>query len=378
MRSAVGIFGAVSGVIVVALVGRYGFVTSDTALDGAIAAFFFGVIAVGGIGGPAVAVHLLKAGKGWGKTWGIIAGAIALVALLANLSNSLGAIAGRADKTLAERSKASEAKKDARAELARLAAERKALPTFVPATEDDVGAAREAVAAAARITKAECGDGTDAKQRGPRCRQREAEEGTKREALAGILERKGITDRAAQIDADAADERRKLETAPPVSSANPMAETLARIFHVQADDAATWQQVVTVVVVELLIAFSLVAWELLTPPRVTAIEGEIVRPRRSSPRRTRISAPAAILIEAKPAGDVAQFAVAHLRPAPEATLAIGDLYQPYREWCSGQGMSAVSAPKFDELFAALCDLSGFGRTQNYCGKALCIGLQLTA
>lgn len=63
---------------------------------------------------------------------------------------------------------------------------------------------------------------------------------------------------------------------------NPMAETLARIFHMEANAAATWQQVATVIVVELLIAFALIAYELLG----TARHGEF-------PARVRPGEPAA-------------------------------------------------------------------------------------
>lgn len=379
MRNAVGIFGGLAGAIVVALVGRYGFVTSDTRLDGAIAAFFFAVIAIGGIGGPAVAVNLFRTAEGWAKTWGLIAGVIAGVALLANLSNSLGAIAGRADKTIAERTNASEAVKDARAELKRLTHEREKLPAFTPAGDEDVTAARQAVAAAEKASKAECGDGGPT-QRGARCLQREAEERAKRGSLAGILTNKGLTDQAAKIDASAAAERRKVSTTAPVGSVNPMAETLARILRIPPGDAATWQQVATVIVVELLIAFSLIAWELLTPQRGAApVEAEVIKPRRSATRRHRRALGSAVaLIEANLVpGDVAQFAVAHLRPANGASLAIVDLYEPYKVWCRAQDASAVSEAQFEELFAGLCKLSGFGRADKN-GKAHCLGLQLAA
>lgn len=416
MRNAVGIFGATAGVIVVALVARYGFVTSDTRLDGAITAFFFAVIAVGGIGGPAVAVHLFRSSEGWGKTWGVIAGVIACVALLANLSNSLGAIAGRADKTIAERTKAADDVKDARAELKRFAKEREALPAFTPATDDDVTAARDAVAAAGRASAVECGDGTNPKQRGSRCRDREGEEKAKREALAAVLTNKGLTDRAAKIDADAVAARRKLEQAPPVASVNPMADTLARIFHIEADSAATWQQVATVIVVELLIAFALIAYELLgtsghavastdaTPETVAAedlqappvavnlatpdagtapahlVELPAVEPAAAAmlpPRQRRPQKSVKPIKADRRPGDVAKFAVACLRPSAGASIAIPVLYQPYTRWCEQQGFRAIPREKFEGLFSALCDLSGFTRSEES-GETCCLNLELAA
>jgi MFS family permease len=112
------IFGVLAGLINTLMVGRYGFVASDTAIDGAIAAFYFGIISLGAIGGPAVAVHF-AARRRW--MWGIVFGLIAAVSLGANVVNSLGALAGRNDKTQAERVKAREDAKDDRAQLARLA-----------------------------------------------------------------------------------------------------------------------------------------------------------------------------------------------------------------------------------------------------------------
>lgn len=388
MREALGIFGAIAGVIVVALVGRYGVASSDTPLDGVIAAFFFGVIAIGGIGGPAVAVHLFRAADGWAKLWGLVAGAIAAVALVANLSNSLGAIAGRADRTLAERAQATDARKDHRAELARITREREAM-TLAPATADAVQAARDTVASAEAIRQRECGNG-DPRQRGPNCRQRETEEQGKRDALAAVVIAKAATDKSTKLDADAAAIRARLAKAAPVASVNPLADTLGRIFAMPAETAATAQQVVMVIVVELLIAFALIAWELLTPRReleaapepaevaaaVLVPEVAPAAPALPGPRRPRRNAVALIETGRAP-GDVAKFAVAMLRPAEGSSLAILSLYDPYCEWCEAHGFRPVVRERFIELFAALCDLSGFARAMRG-GKALCLDLELAA
>ena len=48
MRSAVGIFGVVCGLIAIGLVGRYGFKSTDIEADAWIVAFLFGAIAAGG------------------------------------------------------------------------------------------------------------------------------------------------------------------------------------------------------------------------------------------------------------------------------------------------------------------------------------------
>ena len=90
--------------------------------------------------------------------WKGVAGLIAAAALVVTFTNSLGAIAGRADVTQAERNTAKADEATDRAELRRIMRERAAL-NFTPAADDIVKAAREAVATAERIRLAECGSG---------------------------------------------------------------------------------------------------------------------------------------------------------------------------------------------------------------------------
>jgi hypothetical protein len=176
MRSLVWGFGWLFGLAVIALVARYGYISSDNTVNGAILAFLFAAVAAGGLFGHAVAVRIWRIHRGWS----VILGMFCFAALVLNISNSLGAIAGRDDKTLAERAKVKETRADDRADLKRLSAEREALPKFVATTAEAVKAARDAVTAAERIHAAECGNG-DRKQRGPNCRTRETEKQNKRE-----------------------------------------------------------------------------------------------------------------------------------------------------------------------------------------------------
>lgn len=373
MRNALGVFGLGAGAIVVALVSRYGYATSDTPLDGAIAAFFFAVIAIGGIGGPAVAVHLFRVAERWAKAWGAVAGSIALIALAANLSNSLGAIAGRADKTLAERKSATDGRKDAREALTRLTVQRAALEKFSPATEDDVAAARAVVTSAERSTLAECGDGSNSKLRGPRCLNREVEERTARETLKGALANKGLADQARALDANIAAERRKLEGAPSVASANPMADALARLFHVGAEDAATWQQMATVVVVELLIAFALIAWELLVSTPGTV-------PATSRSDGAAAFATGALDQTGKARTDtVGRFMLACLSRTVGERAAGGAIYLRYQQWCKEQTPNQTALPprEFGAEFASRCKRIGV-RTQRDGDKVWCLDVRLAS
>lgn len=347
VRWAIGCFGLIAGAIVVALVARYGYVTSDNEIDGAIVAFFFAVIAIGGIAGPAVAVHLFRATDGSAKLWGLLAGFIALVALGANLSNSLGAIANRADKTLAERSQIAETAKDNRALLERLTAKRDALPAFTPISDEAVSALREAVNVAEGVRADEC------KRRGNRCRDREADERKARDALTAALANQALGVEAKRLDAQIADVRAKLETAKPVVNVNPLADALGRIFALPSEMAATWQQIATVVVVELLIAFSLIAFELLRVSHhpVTA-EKQVDKPET-------VQTP---LIEDKryAAYSVREFMLTCLKKAKGQRASWGDIYARYRDWCLEQSprLPPVGVQDFGEEFGAACETAG--------------------
>jgi hypothetical protein len=164
------------------------------------------------------------------RTWAIgRALAMALLGFVAvaySLTAELSLMASTRADGAAERTKASDTAKDDRAELARLTSERAAM-AFTPATAETVTAAREAVAAAERTRKAECGDGS-AKQRGPNCRAREADEAAARAALTKTIADKATTDRAAKLDTDAASVRGRLANAAPVAgTADPGAAALA-------------------------------------------------------------------------------------------------------------------------------------------------------
>jgi Poxvirus D5 protein-like len=340
MRSILGIFGMVAGLIVVALVARYGFVTSDTPVDGAIVAFFFAVIALGGIGGPAVAVHLWRSQRGAGKVWGLIVGLVAGVALLANLSNSLGAIATRADKTLAERNQITTARRDDRAELQRLIRERAALPTFTPTTAEAVQAAQRAADEATRARRAECGDG-DPAERGTNCRAYEAAE---RQALAGLTvatTNKATAEAAGGLEDRVAAVRARLAVSEPVASTNPLADALGRIFALSAEHAATWQQVATVVVVELLIAVSLVALELL-------------RPERAAPPVPIQTGPRLVADRGKVVGSVNDFVVECVEAAKGAKVTFEEMYRAYAAWCQAVGFEPLGPQQFVEPLEKLC------------------------
>jgi hypothetical protein len=373
VREGVGIFGLVAGAIILALVGRYGIAVSDDPIDGAITAFLFVVIAIGAIGGPAVALHLFRTSSGWSRLWGVAAAVIAVTALVANLSNSLGAISGRADKRFSERAHIVQARKDDRGELERLVRERATVPVFAVTAEAAIEAAHAAVSAAEASRLAECD------RRGQRCRDREGDEAARRTELVAVLRDKATSDRAGKLDAAIASLSAKLGTAPPVNRIDPLADTLGQLLQLAPETAATGQQIITVVVAELLIAFALIFYELRSqsPPPIPApvvATQHATEPKRASPQtRTK---PKHQLPEV-PVGDVAKFAVANLRPAAGSSIPIGALYDPYAKWCESRSFQPVSRSRFEALFAELCDQSGFTRSSEG-GTVRCLDLEIAA
>jgi hypothetical protein len=217
MRVLFGCLAVLLGAVSVSLAARYGFKGADTVVDGLISGTVFGLVALCAFLFDAAAVRL------WFMGHRIGAGAVGLIAaaaLVVTFTNSLGAIAGRADITQAERTRAKDDAAADRAELARITQERAAM-TFTPAGAETVAAARDAVAAAERIRVAECGNG-DPKQRGPNCRHRETEEQARREALSVALAGKAAAERAANLDSAAAAIRTRLASALPVENPNPL------------------------------------------------------------------------------------------------------------------------------------------------------------
>ena len=122
MRALFGCLAVLLGAISIALAARYGYKGADTEIDGVISAVVFGAIALCGFIFDAAAVRLWFMRHRIGA---VAIGAISAAALVVTFTNSLGAIAGRADTTQAERVRA---KDDVAANRAELAASSKSEP----------------------------------------------------------------------------------------------------------------------------------------------------------------------------------------------------------------------------------------------------------
>jgi len=245
MRNAFGIMGVLCGAIVVALIARYGYKTTDVEADAWIMAFMFGVIATFGLADHAFGVFLWR----HNKIISLATGLVAFASLSLNLSNSLGAIAGRADSAIQESVETNRKIRTAEAELKRLTDLRNAMDTFVQTDEATVNAAKRAADAATKSREDEC------TRRGENCRAREADERDANARLAKATANKAATDRAIRLEADAAIQRDLLFRLGPIITINAQGSAIAKLFRLpdeEAGFAATVQQFSTALVVELI------------------------------------------------------------------------------------------------------------------------------
>ena len=358
MRNLVGGFGWLFGLGVVALVARYGYISSDNQVNGAILALLFAGLAAGGLFGHAVAVHIWRIHRGWS----VLLGFICVACLVLNISNSLGAIAGRDDKTLAERAMVKETRADDRAELKRLTTERENLPKFVVTSAEAVRAAQAAVAAAERTRAAEC------EKRGPNCRTRETEEQTKRDALAKALTDKATTDHADKLDAELKRLRTRLDTGDAVRNVNPQGAILTKLFRLpdsEADTAATWQQFAMSIMVDLLImacfiAHEVMGWEARRPKEQSASEfvdrvPAVVLPQMALPPAAK---PRLVATAKRPTGSVREFIATAFEVAIGQKVGMTAAYLAYVARCKARERAAVTPEQFFEATDQVCRQNG--------------------
>ncbi len=370
MRIIVGLFGIICGAVVVGIVARYGYKTAASDIDGMITATLFGIIAAGGLGGHAVAVHV------WRRSaiWSLLIGVIAMLALLVNLTNSLGFIAGRGDSKEAERVQHRDQLRSDRTALDRTVRERERMATFTPATPAAVAAARAAVSDADAMRTAEC-EGRGG--RGARCRDREADVRKAREMLVAVETNLALTETAAALDRKIEDLRTRIAATKPIAHDNPQAAALGLLFSLPASTAGTYQQLAVAIVVELLIVAALVAFELM---------------REASPQAPRMSAPAVLTPLTQPAPQAAQrpllvvsrrigavedFLHDCLQVAKGKRTEVGDVYATYRAWCARNDAEPMPVGAFAERFATVC--ADIGVTTRAKGEhVFCVGVTFAA
>lgn len=360
MRNAVGIFGLVCGAIVIWTVGTYGYSTADDPSARWNMAFLFGVIATGGLFGHAVSVRLWRVNR----AWSIILGAACFLALVINLANSIGALAGRADRSTTEATGKASAIKDDRAELARLQKALDRVGEFVPTDQSAVAAAKRAADAATASRSAECGNG-DPKQRGRHCRAKEDDEKAALDRLSAASAAKAKTERAAEIEGQMAPVRDRLRTAGAAPSTNVQGKAIATLFRLPDGEAgfvAVLNHFLIAAVVELLIVLSMVAFELLAPPVRQATDAPATQDAEAEPAepiRTLPPPPKPRLVAARegpPVGSVPRIMTAALERARGQRVTLDTCYARYK--LENKGAEPVTADQFMDAMAKFCRDAG--------------------
>jgi hypothetical protein len=349
MRLGFGCLAVILGTVSVLLAGRYGYKGAVAGeLDAWISAVVFGSIALCPLVLDAAAVRLWFRDYRRGAT---VLGVIGAAGLIVTFSNSMAALSERADTLQATRQRTKAEVSADRAEFKRLHEERAKLAANLTgaADEDAVTTARNNVTSAEGMRRRECGDG-DPRQRGPNCRLRETEEIAARSALTAMLANKGLTERIARLDAEAATVRRRLEGAPPVEQANPLAAALEGMLGAGAAALVSWQQALIAATFELFLVGLMVGFELLgvEQPRSAGGEDEA----RSSQRGTastlgsRPRSRGAKGARAAPTGSVKAFLAGQVASARGERTDVKVLLHAYRDWCLEAGKRAVELTDF--------------------------------
>ncbi len=211
--------------------------------------------------------------------------------------------------------------------------------------------------------------------------EREQAEASALAALENATQNKAMTDHAAKLDADIAALRDKIEKAGPILEANSQGSALARLFGLPDTKAATlstYQNLAMAVGIEVLIAISLVASEVIGLPEkrpaptaagpVAAarkedgnIETEVVKPAQQIeavpaaklPKPSPAAPKRLITSQPNPISNVAQIMAGILVPG-RGKVEIAALYAAYSKACAAAGKRSVAAGDFPAAMAALC------------------------
>lgn len=212
---------------------------------------------------------------------------------------------------------------------------------------------------------------------GPFCRQRVADETARRAELAKAIADRAVTEQAARLDRDA--------DAQPVESINPHGAALARLLRLPDTStltASTWQQFAVAVIIELLIAVSLVAIELLreekSAPELRA-NAELINPPPSASASLPavVRQPATRLVRERTREIDADPIIAFLKqrvphaPGEQADWAM--IYGHFIPWCDEQKPRIEPYPSgdFGAALAFICKEAGT-RMRRRGGRVYCL------
>lgn len=383
MHRMIGASAVVAGMIIVVLVASHGYVSSGAPASGVVVATIFALFAIGGLVGPAFAVYLWQRSR----AWSILVGVLALAALGANLSITLGAIQDRADEPPEERIvepiaepiaepepivepfKVADPFAEDRDALDRIKRELASLRDHDMITAAVVEAAKAVAAAATESRQAACSSNSGGQSN--RCSQRESDERLALAAVAEAKENRAATERVNALRVELAMIQRRLAEAPPPVIEAPRAEApppviktrraeapppedlqtkapermqLFQIPDVADVTAATWQKFALAAFVELLVACAFGAFELMRPK---ALQRAAPSPKPIGRGLSRGRAVSAMT----PARRIYEYADDRLEEQVGTEVAFSDVYLDYEAWCQHHHTSVLTPYDFADRVA---------------------------
>lgn len=363
MRSFFGLLGVVLALVVVVMVGRYGYKTTDREFDAWTTAVLFGGIAMFSLGAHTFALRLWRDSS---RIVGAFVGAAAVITLVINFSNTLSALAGRSDAAIQARVEKNRAIRAVEDEIKRLSALRTAMPAFVTTDAAAVSAAKSAVEAATTSKEREC-DAGNKRQRGDQCRLREQDEAVAMKAWRDAASAKAATDRADSLEAELAVQRKRQHDLGAVVAINPAGGALARLFRLQDEEAgyaSIAQQLAIVLAAELVIICCLIGWE--ATGRENAVPTSSVEPRppitplETSPslqRAVNAEKPKLVASNDRPIGSVEGILATQITFAAGKRVEVAEAGRRYKLICKLEGKRSA---REDEFLAGL---------RRYCTRA---------
>ena len=216
---------------------------------------------------------------------------------------------------------------------------------------------------------------------------RERGAGGKRDALAAVLAGKALTERAAQLDADATRLRTKLAKAPRVQNANPLGAVLEQMIGATAAALTAWQQAIVAGVFELCLVGVMVIYELLGHANTSgghakadadvavSTDSSIADAKRAAPKRpTRQSK--APQRSNSPVGNVKTFVHDRMYPAAGERIDMKALTADYRAWCAQKGVAALELDRFLDEIETVCRRAGIAIEVGDDKRVYCLDVRL--
>lgn len=353
MRALLIMIVAIGALASIALCGGYGWDQATELKDRITQAFIYGFVSLATLTLHVAAIRIWVGG--WRKSGGFV-GIIAMLAFVMTAFTSLGGLATRADKVVADRQEAIDTRTDTKKQIADLEAE-KAGMKFTRATQATVDAAQRAVTAAEQARDQEC------TKLGENCRKRQDAVGTFLTALGTAQVNKANTDRFDQIVRDLKALRDTGKTSG-TGSADPMNALLGKVMGAYAEVLTSWQKVIFAVVYDLCLVALMISIEAMghvtqakrRQPEIVEMEPIIETPapvqNLPKPRRPRL-----VATTAKPTGNVPAIVAIIMEPGAGRT-SIVDLFKSYRVECANQGKEPADLAAFVLAVKALCKQAG--------------------